>query len=214
MAQPKKWSNVQISMQSAIAAAVEITAISKAETAVASAVGHPYANGEIIYLEVQGMRQLNDCVVRVANKTADTFELEGIDTREFDDFSSGTAQKVTLGTSISTATNISSSSGGFDFIDTTTIHENSRSQMPGLPAASTFTLDNIWDVSDAGLKAMKKASDAQAKRAFKFTFGQGGQVMLFVGYVGANLLPGGQAQGLVTTPTTITMNGTPSYYAS
>jgi hypothetical protein len=86
--------------------------------------------------------------------------------------------------------------------------------MPGLPAASTFTFDNIWDVADAGLQAMKRASDAQAKRAFKFTFGNGGQVMLFVGYVGANLLPGGQAQALVTTPTTITMNGTPTYYAS
>jgi len=157
---------------------------------------------------------VNDRVVRVANKTNDTFELEGIDTTAFDTFSSGTAQKITFGTTISTATSISSSGGSFDFIDTTTIHDNSRTQMPGLPAASTFTFDNIWDVSDAGLLAMKTASDAQAKRAFKFTFGAGGQVMLFVGYVGANLLPGGQAQGLVTTPTTITMNGTPSYYAS
>lgn len=214
MAQAKKWSNVQIAMQSALAADVAISAISKAATGVVTSVAHGYANGDILYLEVQGMRQLNDRVVRVANKTNDTFELEGIDTQAFDDFSSGTAQKVTFGTSISTATSISSSGGSFDFIDTTTIHDNSRSQMPGLPAASTFTFDNIWDVSDAGLLAMKTASDAQAKRAFKFTFGQGGQVMLFVGYVGANLLPGGQAQGLVTTPTTITMNGTPSYYAS
>jgi len=214
MAQPKKWSNVQIAMQSALAAAITLTAITKASTGVVSSVAHGLSNGDLLYLEVQGMRQVNDRVVRVANKTNDTFELEGIDTTAFDTFSSGTAQKITFGTTISTATSISSSGGSFDFIDTTTIHDNSRTQMPGLPAASTFTFDNIWDVSDAGLLAMKTASDAQAKRAFKFTFGAGGQVMLFVGYVGANLLPGGQAQGLVTTPTTITMNGTPSYYAS
>lgn len=214
MAQAKKWSNVQIAMQSALAAAITLTAITKASTGVVSSVAHGLSNGDLLYLEVQGMRQVNDRVVRVANKTNDTFELEGIDTTAFDTFSSGTAQKITFGTTISTATSISSSGGSFDFIDTTTIHDNSRTQMPGLPAASTFTFDNIWDVSDAGLLAMKTASDAQAKRAFKFTFGAGGQVMLFVGYVGANLLPGGQAQGLVTTPTTITMNGTPSYYAS
>ena len=86
--------------------------------------------------------------------------------------------------------------------------------MPGLPSAATFSFDNIWDVSDTGLKAMKTASDAQAKRAFMFTFGSGGQVMVFNGYVGASLLPGGSAQQLVTTKTTITMNGTPTVFAS
>ena len=38
--------------------------------------------------------------------------------------------------------------------------------------------------------------------------------MAFNGYVGGNLLPAGQAQGLVTTQTVITMNGSPTYYAS
>ena len=117
-------------------------------------------------------------------------------------------------TSISTATSLSASGGDFDFIDTTTIHQNTRSQVPGLPSAASYGFDNIWDISDSGLKAMKSASDAQAKRAFMFTFGAGGQIMLFNGYVGASLLPGGSAQQLVTTKTTITMNGTPTYYAS
>jgi hypothetical protein len=61
---------------------------------------------------------------------------------------------------------------------------------------------------------MKNASDAQSKRAFKFTFGTGGQIMVFAGYVGATLLPAGNAQDKVTTSTTITMQGSPSYYAS
>ena len=99
-------------------------------------------------------------------------------------------------------------------IDTTTIHMNQKSQIPGLPDAATFDMDNIWDVSDAGLIAMKAAYDAQAKRAFKFTFGTGGQIMVFTGYVGANLLPGGSAQQLVTTKAVITMSGSPTYFAS
>lgn len=214
MAQAKVWKNVAVAMQSAIAAAKTITAISKANPGVVSSTAHGYSNGDIVYLEVQGMYQMNERAVRVAGVTADTFQLEGVDTTDFDDFSSGTVAKVTMGTSITTATSISSSGGNFDMIDTTTIHAAQRSQMPGLPDATTFTMDHIHDVSDAGLVAMKAASDAQQKRVFSFTFGQGGQRMYFAGYVGAALLPAGSAQALVTTQTVITMNGYPTYYAS
>lgn len=216
MPTPRKWSNVAIAMQSALAAAVTINTISKASPGVVGYTGTDPGNGDYVLISAQGMHQMNDRVARVANvnTVADTFELEGIDTTLFDTFVSGTFEVITFGTSITTATSLSSSGGGFDFIDTTTIHGNAKTQMPGLPAASTYNFDNIWDISDAGLQAMKVASDAQAKRAFKFTFGTGGQIMVFAGYVGANLLPGGSAQQLVTTPAAITMNGTPSYYSA
>jgi len=214
MAQARKWSNVAVAMQSAIAATKTITLITKANPGVVTSTTHGYANGNILYLVIDGMSQLNGRVVRVAGVTTDTFQLEGIDTTNFDTFSSGTCAVVTLGTSITTATSINAAGGDFDFIDTTTIHDNIRTQVPGVAAPATYTMDNIWDVSDAGLLAMKAAYDSQAIRVFSFTFGAGGQKMYFSGYVGASLLPGGQAQGLVTTPTTITVFGSPTYYAS
>ena len=214
MPTPTVWKNVAVSMQSALAAAKTISAITKANPGVATSTAHGYTNGQIVFLTISGMYQLNDKPVRVANVTANTFELEGVDTTLFETFSSGTAELATLGTSITTATNISSSGGNFEFIDSTTIHGNAKSQLPGLPEATTFTMDHIWDVTDTGLLALKSASDNQAKRVFQFTFGTGGKKMLFAGYVGAALLPGGSAQQLVTTPTVITMNGTPTYYAS
>ena len=214
MATATVWKNVAVAMQSALAAAKTITAITKASPGVVTSTAHGFSNGDYVFLSVSGMYQLNDKVVRVANQAANTFELEGVDTTLFDTFSSGTAEKITFGASITTATNITSSGGNFDFIDATTIHGNSKSQLPGLPEATTFNMDHIWDVADAGLLALKTASDNQAKRAFKFTFGSGGKIMTFSGYVGAALLPGGSAQQLVTTPSVITMNGTPTYYAS
>jgi hypothetical protein len=75
-------------------------------------------------------------------------------------------------------------------------------------------MDHVWDVSDAGQIAMKSASDAQAKRCFKFTFGTGGQIMVFAGYVGFDGAPGGSAQEIVKTQAVITANGKPTYYAS
>ena len=214
MPTPTVWKNVAVAMQSVLAAAKTITAITKASPGVATSTAHGYSNGDIVFLTVSGMYQLNDKPVRVANVTANTFELEGIDTTLFDTFSSGTAEKVTLGTSITTATTVSSSGGNFDFIDSTTIHANAKSQLPGLPEATTFTMDHIWDVTDTGLLALKTASDNQAKRVFQFTFGTGGKKMLFAGYVGCSLLPGGSAQQMVTTQSVITMNGTPTYYGS
>jgi len=214
MAQARKWSNVAVAMQSAIATAKTITGITKASPGVVTSTAHGFSNGNILYLVIDGMSQLNGRVVRVAGVTTDTFQLEGIDTTNFDTFSSGTCAVVTLGTSITTATNITASGGEFDFVDTTTIHQSVRTQIPGVAAAANYEMENIWDVSDAGLLAMKSAYDSQAIRAFSFTFGVGGQKMYFAGYVGASLLPGGQAQGLVTTPTTITMFGSPTYYTS
>jgi hypothetical protein len=214
MADPTVWKNVSVSMQSAIATAVTLTSITKANPGVVTKVAHGYDDGDSLYFEVLGMSQLNEKVVRVANSTADTFELEGVDTTDFDTFTSGTAQAATLGTSITTALTVNGSGGEFDFIDTTTIHANTKTQIPGLPSAISYQFSHIWDAADAGLLAMQSASNVQAKRVFKFQFGSGGKVLLFAGYVGCSMLPGGQAQGLVTTSAVITMNGTPTYYAS
>lgn len=214
MATVKKWSNVAIAMQSALGAAKTITGITVGATATVTSNAHGLSNGAYVLLTVQGMRQVDGRIFRVSSSTANNFVLEGEDTTAFDTFTSGSCQEITFGTSITTATSVSGSGGDFGFIDTTTIHDNAKTQIPELPNAASYSMDNIWDISDAGLRAMKQASDAQAKRCFKFTFGSGGQIMLFNGYVGASLLPGGQAQGMVTTGTVITMHGSPTYYAS
>lgn len=117
-------------MQSALGSAVTITGITKASPGVVTAAGHGFSNGDIVYLDVVGMYQLNEKVVRVANVTTDTFELEGVDTTLFEAFTSGTAAEATLGTSITTATTISASGGNFSFIDSTTIHANAKRRSP------------------------------------------------------------------------------------
>ncbi|MCP5010321.1 MAG: hypothetical protein GY942_10110, partial [Aestuariibacter sp.] len=150
---------------------------------------------------------------RVDNQASGTFELEGEDTTDFGTFSSGSFEVVTLNTTISTVTDLASSGGDFGFEPTTTIHQNVATQVPTVANAATYTFTNLWDVSDAGLAAMKTASDSKTQRVFKFTFANG-MIMAFNGYVGASLLPGGSAQGKVTTSTVITMFGSPTYYSS
>lgn len=219
MATVRKWSGVAVAMQSALATAVTITGITKASPGVVSytdAGSSDPANGSYVVLSISGMHQLNGKVVRVANMSSggNTFELEGIDTTSFDTFASGSFQVITFGTSITTATSMSATGGDFDFIDTTTIHDNVKTQIPGIGNPLTYSFDNNWDIADAGQVAMKAASDAQAQRAYKFTFGTGGPIMVFTGYVGFTGAPTGNAQDKVVAPAVITAFGSSTYYSA
>lgn len=88
-----------------------------------------------------------------------------------------------------------------------------RKQIPGVASPAVYSFESIWDVADAGLTALKVASDNKAQRAVRFTFSNG-QKVYFTGYVGATLLPVGAAQDKVTTPIVVTMFGRPTTYSS
>jgi hypothetical protein len=219
MATVRKWSGVAVAMQSALGADKTITAIAKGATATVTAT-HDFSAGDYVVFDVLGMNQINGRVFRVLSvSTTVSFVIEGsggasLDTTSYDTFTSGTCNKITFGTSITTATSMSASGGDFDFIDTTTIHDLVKTQIPGTANPLSYTFDNIWDASDAGQIAMKSASDTQAQRAFKFTFGSGGPIMVFTGYVGFTGAPTGSAQDKVVSPATVTAFGSPTYYAS
>ena len=208
-----KWSNVAVSVQSAIAATKTITAITKASPGVVSSTAHGYSNGDYVLLSVQGMYQLNYRVMRVSAVATDSFSLEGEDTTNYATFVSGTAQKITFGTTLATLTNINASGGDFDFVDTTTIHDSIKTQIPGLGNPSTYNFESFWDPSDAGLVALKSASDAQAQRAILFSFSNS-QKFVFNGYVGCSLSPTGSAQDLIKTSVVFTSLGGPKAYSS
>jgi hypothetical protein len=219
MANVSKWSGVAVAMESALGAAKTITEIAVGATATVTAT-HDFSVGDYVKFDVLGMHQINGRVFRVLSvSTTVSFVIEdtaggSLNTSDFSEFSSGTVSKITFGTSITTATNISASGGDFDFIDTTTIHDNVKTQIPGSANPLSYSFDNLWDASDAGQIAMKVASDAQAQKAFKFVFGTGGRIMVMNGYVGYAGAPTGSAQDKVVSPAVITAFGSPTYYAS
>jgi hypothetical protein len=213
MANVSKWSAVAIAVQSALGSALTISAITKANPGQVTSTAHGLTNGDYVVLSVHGMYQIDAMVVRVAGATTNTFNLEGVDTTNYDTFTSGSCQKITFGTTLSTAVGLSASGGDFDMIDITTIHDNVKKQIPGAANPSTFSFNSIWDVADAGLLALRAASDAQAQRAVRFTFANG-QKLVFTGYIGCTMLPTGNAQDKVETSFVVTMFGKPNVYSS
>lgn len=209
------WSNVAIAVQSALSASQTISAVTKASPAVATYVGADPSNGDYILITATGMSQIDGRIFRVANVNAggNTLEFEGCDSSAFDTFSTGSFEIVTFGTTLTVATNVSVSGGDFQFIDTTTIHSTVQTQIPGNASPTTFSLDCQWQPDDAGLIALKAASDAKAKRAMRLTFANGYKYLVN-GYVGCTLSPTGSAQQVVTTPVVFTADGKPTAYST
>ena len=216
MATPILWKNVAVAMQSAIGNAVTITGVAVATdgSITVTASGHGMSNGDYCLVSATGMTEINKRIFRVAGVAGASFELEGEDGSDYTTFTAGTVREITFGTSVTTMTTVSPSGGEPDQIDATTIHDTQRTILYGLPAATSYSFENIWDPSDAGLIALKNASNSQAERGFRFTFGTGGRIFLFYGQVSAGLNPSGSAQGLVTTPVSITATGASTTYAS
>ena len=206
------WSNVGVDVQTALASAVTITALSKASPGVATYSGTVSpANGDYISLSAQGMHQVNERIFRIANvnTTAKTFELEGEDTTTYDTFINGSFQVITFGASFSSVQNINVSGGEYKKADLTTIHDAVEKQAPTVASAMAISMTNFFDLTDPGFAECNKAFKSKTVRAFRLRFGTGAKV-LFVGYVGAAGVPTGQAQQAVMTPVTIDAQNLPT----
>lgn len=71
-------------------ATTAVTGITKANPAVVTANSHGLSNGDLVQLRnVGGMTEVNDNVYTVANKTANTFELSGVNSSSYTTYTSG-----------------------------------------------------------------------------------------------------------------------------
>jgi hypothetical protein len=207
------WSDVAVDVQTALGPAKTITAISKADPAVASAATHGFEEGDYLLLKIQGMRELNYAVARVADPDTGTFALEGVDSTLFATFISGTAEKITFGASADTITEVSAAGGEADKQLVQTIHTRRGFNIPGNESPLVFTLGSLWLPNDPVLKAFNAAGRTRSIRAVRFGFADGAEV-LFSGYPTASLAPNGSAGQAVTTPASIDVRGLLLPYAA
>lgn len=209
-------SGLAMAMQSAVGATKTLTAISQAAPGVFTGT-HDFIAGDLVLLEVQGMRQVNNRVFQVLSvSTTVSFQLEAIDgtgaldTTLFSAFTSGTAKKVTLGTAVEGVQNFTSSGGEPKFVDTTTVHDLVDSQKVVGATARSFAMTFLWDPDNAGQQAMQTAFTADTPKAFKITW-PSGKFMMFYGSIGFSGMIGGASQGVTTTPASVALLGAPTY---
>lgn len=212
-------SGLKLYMESAIAAAKSISAVTNDAPGVFSSTGHEFANGDVLLLELQGMVELNGYLCKAINVSTDAFQVAdvdgvtGIDTTNFSVFSSGTARKVTLGVSITGVQEFNFGGGDIKTEDSTTVNDLVDTQIVVGATAQSVDMTMQWDPSDAAQQAMLAAFRTRANKGFKCMWPDGAFVLWYgtVGYTGA---PGGGKQGITTSPAKTTMLGGLSIYSA
>jgi len=166
--------NVAIALQNALGGDVTVSGITKANPGVVTcSASHGYSNGDIVVLDVTGMTEIDAQACRIANKTATTFELEGLDTTGFSTFTAGTVNKVSGLDTLGLATSISVDQQSVDEIDITTLTDNQRKIMFGFLSPVKGSISALWEAADTALVNLRAATKASSPRAFKITFADG-----------------------------------------
>jgi len=207
------WSNVGIDVQTALGANKTITGITKASPGVVSSTAHGFVNSDYVLHTIVGMCELNGRVCRVANKTNDTYELEGTYTTLYTTFVSGTANAITFGASLSTIQGVNATGGEPEFADTTTVHDNVRKRAPTVVSPMTMTMDSFYDPTDAALAQLALATDTKTTRAILLRFSNGTK-MVGSAYCSAAGVPTGNAQDIVKTNVSLEFQGLPKVYTT
>ncbi len=214
MATPRVPAGSRIFIQTALAAAQTISAISKADPGVATYSGDDPVNGDYFALvDISGMTELQDGVVKVANVNgvANTFELRDQDTTLFTDFISGSMRKITFGAELEVATGFSISGGDTKFATYMLLKDKQELEIPVGYNKASASVPSIWDPQDAGMAYVRNAARTSQKLAMKIAFPDGLE-MLFFGYVGASGLPRAQnAQAIMETTVSISLATVPLY---
>lgn len=217
MANQQTWRKVNVFMESAKEAAIEIDDILNGATATVSHSGADPTDLEIARLiNIQGMVEVNNRIFRVANQASGTFVLEGLNTTTFGDYnttSKGSFEIVTLGTSFDLFINFDGSGGEAQTIDGTLLVDEQDVELPGNKSAVSYSGSAAWDPADAGFQAAEIADSDEINRVFMVQWPSGYR-HLFNGRVSFSGVPTGQIGDRVVTPFSVRALGKGTNYTS
>jgi len=176
---------------SSFASAVNVTAVTNANPAVATAASHGYVDDDIVLFN-SGWEDATDALYKVDMTDASTFSFLGLDTSNTTFFAAGagtgTTQKVTTWTSIPQVLTIATQGGDARF---TTISPLSRRNAINVPTgfnATTITLTLGYDPTNANYQTMLGISRALSKVGFKMALSGSGVTYGF-GYMSVSEVP-------------------------
>ena len=173
------------------AAAKTVTAISNASPAVATSTAHGYVNGDEILL-ISGWEDATETVFRVAQLTADTFRIEGLNTTNTTFYPTGSgagqARRVSNWVEIPQVLGISTSGGDARFTTISPLAKRNDINVPTGFNAMSINVTLGHDPANANYQTMLDISRTLEKVAFKMVL-SGGAVAYGYGYMSISEAP-------------------------
>lgn len=169
--------NVTVAVQSTLGSASNAaTVLTQANPGVVTINSHGFTNGDyLICTSIDGMVELDGQMVRVANTTTNTFELEGLDTSGYSAMvaSSTTFKKITAFTTLSNSTNLTMPDGQPAKLDATRLISKRKEYLFGLPDAPDGSISTLYDPSVTAVSKIKAATLANTTLGFRITWSNG-----------------------------------------
>lgn len=162
--------NAKVEVQSALASAKTITAITPANPGVATSTAHGYTTGDcVVFIVSTGMVELDGQGSRIIVLTADTFSIEGLDTTGYTTFVSGTCKKVTFST-LSSAQTVTMPNPAPAKIDVTTLIDIAKQYVYGLTDAPQGSITGLFNPGGAAEGYINAATNANAAMVMRLSF--------------------------------------------
>lgn len=204
-----------IAIASGYSAAVDITALSNASEALATA-ANTLAAGEFVEI-TSGWSRLTDKIVRVKTPTASNFVLEGYDTSSTSIYpangGTGSFRKVTGWTQIAQVLETSTNGGEQQFLEYQLLEADAQKRIPTFKSPAGLEITIADDPSLAGYQALSVANDDRAQRAVRVTL-PNGSVLLYNAYVSVDKTPSLSVNQIMAVKATLSFLNEPVRYAS
>ena len=191
-----------------------IVSITNANPAVVTSTAHGYANGD--YVEItSGWLRLSGRVLRVANVTTDTYELEGVNTTNTTTYpvggSAGTSREILTWQQIPQITGLTTSGGEQQFFTFGFLEENDDRQLPTTRSPLTLTMTVADDPAQPFFAVAQAADEARSINALRLNLA-GGSKILYNGYPTITQTPTLTRNELMTLTMTYSIAAAPVRY--
>jgi hypothetical protein len=170
-----KGRGTRIEVAATFGTAKVVTAVTQAATGVATSTAHSMANNAVGYFEsVVGMVQLEKQACRAKNVTANTFDLQGLNTTNFSAFTSGNFVNVLTWQSLAEATSYRFGGGSAEKLNATRLLDIvTQEELGNLPADSLSIGLLAQDTPSAAMQLFESAVQSQGICIIRITLGNG-----------------------------------------
>jgi hypothetical protein len=170
-----KGRGIRVEIAATFGAAKVVTAVTKASTGVATSTAHGMANNTVGYFEnVSGMVQLEKQACRVKNTAANAFDLQGLNTTQYSDFTSGNFIPVATWQTLAEATSYRFGGGSAEKLNATRLIDIvTQEELGNLPADSLSLGLLAQDTPSAAMQLFEAAVQTQGLCVVRITLGNG-----------------------------------------
>jgi hypothetical protein len=170
-----KGRGVTVEVSSTYGTAKVVSAVTKANPGVASSTSHAMANNTVGYFDdVVGMGQLQYQACRVKNTATNAFDLQGLNTTNFSDFTSGDFIPVTAWATLSESTSYSIGGGAGDKLDATRLIDLFKQEEQGNLPVQTVSMSVLaQDTPSAAMLLLESAAQTATGVVVRITLPNG-----------------------------------------